>query len=88
MKVGAIEFDTVEYDRGGDVLYLHVGDPSSAVKFDETPEGHHVRFDASGQVVGLTVVRPKHLLATEGEIKLTIPTAERLEAAELEAVLA
>ncbi len=33
---------------------LHVGDPSRAVDFDETPEGHAVRFDREGNVVGLT----------------------------------
>jgi len=38
-----------------EVLYLHVGDPSRAVNYDETPEGHAVRFDRDGELVGLTL---------------------------------
>ena len=40
-------FDRVSYDREGDALYLHVGDPHAAVDFDESPEGHHLRYDAA-----------------------------------------
>ena len=32
--VGGIAFDNNHYDRRGDVLYLHEGDPSTAVDFD------------------------------------------------------
>jgi uncharacterized protein YuzE len=39
-------------DADADVLYLHVGDPEGAVDFDESPEGHHVRFDVDGSLVG------------------------------------
>jgi Protein of unknown function (DUF2283). len=85
--IGGIEFDNVTYDAGGDVLYLHVGDPSTAVDFDETPEGHALRFDASGRIVGLTLVRPRHLLETQGEVKVTLPDPHRLEARELSSLL-
>ena len=54
VTIGHINFDRVEFDADGDVLYLHVGDPSRAVDFDETPEGHAVRLDREGNVVGLT----------------------------------
>ena len=37
-------FDRVRYDAGADVLYLHKADPAEAVDFDESPEGHHLRF--------------------------------------------
>lgn len=87
MTIGDITFDRVVYDEGGDVLYLHVGDPSSAVDFDETPEGHALRFDSEGRIVGLTLVRPKHLLQTKGEVRVTLPTPSRLEADELAPVL-
>lgn len=63
----------VEYDADADVLYLHVGDPSRAVDYDETPEGHAVRFDDDGALVGLTLVRPKRLLEREGELRITVP---------------
>jgi len=86
--IGGIEFDNVTYDAEGDVLYLHVGDPSTAVDFDETPEGHAIRFDASGRIVGLTLVRPRHLLETAGEVKVTLPDPYRLEARELASLLA
>lgn len=38
-------FDNVSYDVEADVLYLHKGEPSTAVDFDESHEGHGLRFD-------------------------------------------
>lgn len=73
VTIGDITFDHVEYDAEADVLYLHVGDPAGAVDFDETPEGHAVRFDREGEVIGLTLVRPKRLLERDGELRLTLP---------------
>lgn len=70
-------FDNVGYDRDADVLYLHVGDPPSAVDFDGTPEGHATRFDADGRLVGLTIVNARWLLDREGHITITLP--ERIE---------
>lgn len=87
VTVGGIEFDRVDYDAEADVLYLHVGDPSTAVEFDETPEGHHVRLDAEGRLVGLTLVNPRYLLETDGEVRISLPVAERVEADQLLAVL-
>jgi uncharacterized protein YuzE len=78
VTIGDIQFDNVSYDAEGDVLYLHVGDPRSAVDFDESPEGHHVRFDAGGNLVGVTIVNAKWLLERDGKIVITVP--ERLEA--------
>jgi uncharacterized protein YuzE len=68
-----ITFDRVSYDRDVDVLYLHVGDPESAVDFDESPEGHHLRFDSEGKLVGITLLHPRSLLEREGSITITIP---------------
>ena len=56
-----IAFDNVFYDRGADVLYLHTGDPATAVDFDETADGHALRFDRSGALVGVTVVGAREL---------------------------
>ena len=70
-------------DADADVLYLHVGDPSRAVDYDETPEGHAVRFDSSGELVGLTLVRPKRLLEREGELRITVPVPSAVPAADL-----
>ena len=87
VTVAQIEFDNVDYDREADVLYLHVGDPATATEFDETPEGHHVRFGADGRIVGLTVVGPRRLLESEGAVRITIPRAARIDASELADVL-
>lgn len=83
VTIADITFDRVEYDAEGDVLYLHVGDPSRAVDFDETPEGHAVRFDREGNVVGLTLVRPKRLLERDGELRVTLPVPSDVPAEQL-----
>jgi len=45
VTIAEITFDRVEYDAEADVPYLHVGDPSHAVEFDETLEATRVRLD-------------------------------------------
>ena len=83
VTIADITFDHVEYDSDADVLYLHVGDPSTAVDFDETPEGHALRFDAEGNLVGITLVRPKHLLDQSGGLRITLPVPSDVSAREL-----
>lgn len=88
VRIADITFDRVEYDAEADVLYLHIGDPSSAVDFDETPEGHAVRFDEHGSIVGLTLIRPKRLLERDGELRVTLPVPSNVSATELAPALA
>jgi len=83
VTIADITFDRVEYDGEADVLFLHVGDPSRAVDYDETPEGHAVRFDGNGELVGLTLLGPKRLLEREGELRVTVPVASTVCADEL-----
>lgn len=83
VTIADITFDRVEYDPDADVLYLQVGDPSTAVDFDETPEGHALRFDAEGRLVGITLVRPKHLLDESGGLRITLPVPSDVSAREL-----
>jgi uncharacterized protein YuzE len=83
VTIADITFDRVEYDSDADVLYLHVGDPSTAVDFDETPEGHALRFDADGRLVGITLVRPKYLLDESGGLRITLPVPSDVSAGEL-----
>lgn len=83
MTIADITFDRVEYDSDADVLYLHIGDPSTAVDFDETPEGHALRFDAEGRLVGITLVRPKHLLDESGGLRITLPVPSDVSAGDL-----
>ena len=61
------------------MLYLHVGDPGTAVDFDSTPEGHHTRYGPDGSLVGLTILGPRWLLEHDGKIVITLPE-QRVEA--------
>jgi uncharacterized protein YuzE len=73
ITVGRTTFDRVHYDPEADVLYLHVGEPDHAVEFDESPEGHALRSDRNGTLVGLTIVNAKRLLDGKSPISVTIP---------------
>jgi uncharacterized protein YuzE len=73
VTIADISFDRVRYDADADVLYLHNADPGDAVDFDESPEGHHLRFDRNGRLIGITIVRPRWLLENEGEVTITLP---------------
>ncbi len=73
VTIAGIAFDRVKYDAEADALYLHVGEPSTAVDFDASAEGHHIRCGDDGAVVGLTIVNARRLLEKEGEIVITFP---------------
>lgn len=88
VHVGPYEFDHVSYDSDGDVLYLRRGEPREAVDTFGTPEGHAVRLDEQGEVIGLTIVNAKWLLGREGKIAITVPSLIEPDADELAAVLA
>jgi uncharacterized protein YuzE len=72
VTIGSLTFDRVSYDARGDVLYLHVGDSQPAAGSEETPEGHVLRFDADGKVIGLTIINAR-LLAHDRAINVTVP---------------
>jgi uncharacterized protein YuzE len=73
ITIGTITFDHVEYDADGDVLYLSVGAPREAADSYGTVEGHDVRYDEAGRVIGLTLVNAKWILGRDGEVRVTIP---------------
>jgi uncharacterized protein YuzE len=73
VKIGRLTFDHASYDRQGDVLYLHVGEPEPAAEAEETPEGHVVRYDANGRLIGLTIVNARWLLERDGRVTVTLP---------------
>jgi uncharacterized protein YuzE len=73
VTVGNVTFDHATYDQRGDVLYLHVGDRQAAADALGTPEGHAVRYDESGEVIGITIVNARWLLDRDGKITITIP---------------
>ncbi len=87
VKADGITFDDNFYDREVDVLYLHTGDPSGAVDWDETPEGIHTRWGADGKLVGLTIVNARRILAEDGKIVVTLPS-RRFEITDLDDILA
>jgi YD repeat-containing protein len=87
VTIGSVTFDRVSYDREADVLYLSVGDPAHAADFDESAEGHALRYDADGRLVGLTIVDARRLVERDGAIVVTPPQL-RVERDELASVLA
>jgi uncharacterized protein YuzE len=56
VTIGDLTFDVASYDEDGDVSYLHVGERQVAADSEETPEGHVLRFDAAGRIIGLTII--------------------------------
>jgi uncharacterized protein YuzE len=87
ITVGDTTFDRVDYDAGADVLYLHIGDPATAVSFDESPEGHALRFDADGRLVGITIVGARRTLETDHRLVVTVPSRIELDISQLGAVI-
>jgi uncharacterized protein YuzE len=88
VTIADTKFDRVRYDADADVLYLHIGSPGDAVEFDESPEGHHLRFDSAGRLVGVTLVRPRWILAHEGQIVISLPQPVALQSEALNGALA
>ena len=72
VRVAHLEFDRVVYDAEADVLYLSIGEPRPAAATDATPEGHAIRFDESGDIIGITIVNAKWLVENEGEIAISL----------------
>jgi uncharacterized protein YuzE len=88
VTIGSLTFDHATYDERGDVLYLHVGEPEDAAYSDETPEGHVLRFDAAGRVIGLTIINAKWLLERDGAVNVTVPEHVAVGRDQLAAALA
>jgi uncharacterized protein YuzE len=86
LRIANTDFDRIDYDADADVLYLAAGDPAQAVEFDETPEGHALRFDADGALVGITIVNARALIDQDGSIRITLP--ETISAADIAPALA
>jgi len=64
--------------EAGDIQIVG-GAPVPAAETFGTPEGHAVKFDAAGEVIGLTLVNAKWLVEQNGQITITIP--ERIQTA-------
>jgi uncharacterized protein YuzE len=88
VHVGPYEFDQVSYDSDGDVLYLRRGERQAAAETFGTPEGHAVRLDENGEVIGITIVNAKWLLERDGKINVTVPSLIETNTDDLAAALA
>jgi uncharacterized protein YuzE len=88
VHAGPYEFDQVSYDGTGDVLYLTRGPRQAAATTVGTPEGHAVRLDDDGEVIGITIVNAKWLLDRDGKITVGTPKLIEPNAAELAQALA
>lgn len=75
IAIAGSEFDGVEYDARGDVLYLSVsaGAPREPARTLETVEGHAVDYDEDGRVVGMVLLNVRWTLEREGELRITLP---------------
>jgi len=86
LKINELEFDHASYDKDADVLYLSIGAPRAATGV-ETPEGHVVRYDDDGQVIGLTIIGARALLETADRLPITLPSRTELRSEDLEPAL-
>lgn len=77
IRIGNHEFDHVSYDDDADVLYLRRGERRQAASTFGTPEGHAVRLDETGEVIGITLVNARWLIERDGRLVVTVP--ERIE---------
>jgi len=87
IKVGPYDFDHVSYDDSGDVLYLRAGESRLAARTFATPEGHAVRYDELGEVIGITIVNARWLLERDRKITLSVPSVIEAAAEDLEPAL-
>jgi uncharacterized protein YuzE len=88
VHVGPYEFDHVSYDTDGDVLYLRRGEQQTAADTFGSPEGHAVRLDGNGNIIGITIVNAKWLVEHNGKITITVPNLIETNADDLAAALA
>jgi len=87
VKIDDLIFDRANYDVEGDVLYLARRNTSTASEAALTPEGHGVRYDANGEVIGVTIINARRLVGRDGHVTITLPHAVQVDAGELAAAL-
>jgi uncharacterized protein YuzE len=87
VKIADLTFDRGHYDAEGDVLYLGRGDTNYASDAALTPEGHGVRYDDRGEVIGVTIINARRMIEHDGYLTITLPHSVRVEAGELAAAL-
>lgn len=61
------------YDARGDVLYLNIDAPRSAVRSLEIDGGHAVHYDEFDSIIGLTLLNIRRTIEAEGYVDLRLP---------------
>ena len=87
VKINGLVFDRSNYDADADVLYLARGDSAEASDASLTPEGHGVRYDPDGHVIGVTIINARRLLDRDGHLTITLPHEVRVDARDLAGAL-
>jgi uncharacterized protein YuzE len=87
IKIDGLVFDRASYDPDGDVLYLARGEPAEASDAALTPEGHGIRYDAEGRVIGVTIINARLLLDRDGHLTITLPHEVHVDASDLAGAL-
>jgi uncharacterized protein YuzE len=87
VKIDDLIFDRGNYDAEGDVLYLARGTTNHASDAALTREGHGVRYDESGEVIGVTIINARRIIEHDGYLTITLPHAVRVQADELATAL-
>jgi uncharacterized protein YuzE len=87
VKIDDLIFDRGNYDAEGDVLYLGRGTTNHAADAALTREGHGVRYDEDGEVIGVTIINARRILESDGHLTITLPHVVRVEADELAVAL-
>ncbi len=87
VKINGLVFDRANYDADGDVLYLARGETSEASDAALTPEGHGIRYDSDGRVIGVTITNARWLLERQGHVTITLPNEVQVAAADLAGAL-
>src|SRR5436305_13824653 len=88
VTIGHLTFDRASYDEQGDVLYLHIGQRQAAADSEQTPEGHVLRFDQAGKIIGLTIINAKGLLERDGDLSVSHPDHVHVAPANTQAAFA
>jgi len=83
IKIDDLIFDRGNYDAEGDVLYLARGVAGHASDAALTREGHGVRYDESGEVIGVTIIDARRIIERDGYLKITLPHTALVQADEL-----
>lgn len=87
INIDGLEFDRAKYDADGDVLYLARGASAEDSDAALTPEGHGIRYDAEGRVMGVTIINARRVLERNGHLTITLPHEVHVKAHDLAGAL-